>query len=51
MTPFQRERLEQLALEYIKGQEVDLQVMVQAFAPAILELMHEAYKLGWQEGH
>jgi hypothetical protein len=51
LTDYQRERLERIAIEYLRDQEVDIKVMVQAIAPAVLELMHEAYKMGWQEGH
>ena len=52
MTDFQKERLQGLLLSYLKGQEdVGLKVAISSVHEAVVELMHEAYKMGWQEGH
>jgi hypothetical protein len=51
LTDYQRERLEQVAIELLKQYEFDVKVIVQSISPVVLELMHEAYKMGWQEGH
>lgn len=48
MTEFQAERMQQLLDVYVKECCCDYNDLD---SEDILALMHEAYKLGWQDGH